>query len=209
MVTNSIDKITAGIQALQKGEMIILTDHPNRENEADIIFPACTATSEKITFLLNHCSGIICLVLLPSQVEQLQLSLMVPEHENTSHNSLASLVSIEAKYGVTSGISAADRTKTILTAVNPHAEPSHLVKPGHVFPLMAKTGGVLEREGHTEGSVDLVKLAGFHPSAVLCELMNSDGTMMRGDNLKHFAEKQSLITLSIQDIIEYRLYHKM
>jgi len=209
MNKNSFEKINLSITALQQGEMIILTDHPDRENEADILFPAHLTTPEKITFLLKHCSGIICLVLLPAHVQQLQLPFMVQEHENTSHNHLASLVSIEAKQGVTTGISAADRSKTILTAVNPDASPKDLVKPGHVFPLQAKSGGVLEREGHTEGSVDIVRLAGFHPSAVLCELMNPDGTMMRGDSLKQFAIDHQLVTISIQDIIDYRLYHQV
>lgn len=204
----AFEKIKTALVELQQGKMMILTDHPDRENEADIVFPAELVTPEKIAFLLKHCSGIICLVLTPSQIEKLQLPMMIPDDQNTSRNQLACTVSIEAKEGVSTGISAADRAKTILTAIHPDTRPEDLAKPGHVFPLKAKANGVLEREGHTEGSLDMVRLAGFQPAAVLCELMNSDGTMMRGEALKAFALKTKLSILSIQDIIHYRLYHQ-
>lgn len=202
------EKFESALRDLKKGKMIILTDHPDRENEGDIIFAAENVTPDKINFMLQHCSGIICLVMARSQIKQLQLPLMIPQEENTSTNHTAFTVSIEARKGITTGVSALDRTRTIQAATSLNAKPEDLVRPGHIFPLYAKDGGVLERPGHTEGSIDLMKLARLRPAAVICELMNPNGTMMRGEELKKFARKNKLSMLSIQDILDYRLNHE-
>lgn len=208
MTDSSIKRVEAAIHDLQQGKMVILTDNPGRENEGDIIFPAEITTPEVINFMIRYCSGIICLSLLANHVRQLGLMPMVPLHENTSSRGTPFMVSIEARSGISTGVSAADRATTILTAVQEHATANDLVKPGHVFPLQAREGGVLERDGHTEGANDLVRLAGFRPAAVLCEVMNIDGTMTRGEQLKHFAEQHQLMMLSIDDVIHYRRMHE-
>lgn len=199
-------RVEAALADLKNGKMIILKDNPNRENEGDLIFPAEMATPEKINFMIKHCSGIICLPLDGFFIKKMGLQSMVPPHENTSSRGTPFTVSIEARQGVTTGVSAHDRAKTILTVVADHATANDIVKPGHVFPLHAKTNGVLERAGHTEGSVDLVRMAGFKPAAVICEVMNADGTMARGKELIEFAETHQLMTLTIEDLIQYRLY---
>lgn len=204
-MSSYIECVEAAIADLRQGKMVILTDHPDRENEGDIIYPAEIITPEVINFMIRHCSGIICLPLLTDQLEKLGLTYMVPPHENTSHRGTPFTVSIEAKQGITTGVSAKDRAQTILTAIKEDANRDDIVKPGHIFPLHAKLGGVLERPGHTEGAVDLVCLAGFKPAAVLCEVMNADGTMASGDQLKAFAETHGLQILSIEDLITYRL----
>ncbi len=201
----NLSRINAAIKDLQSGKMIILIDDSDRENEADLIFPAENTTTEMINFMIRHCSGIICLALRPAQVNKLNLPLMVSPKDNTSTHDTPFTISIEAKYGVTTGVSAADRAQTIRVAVQENSGPDDLVRPGHIFPLCAKSGGVLERAGHTEGSVDISQLAGFESSAVLCELMNTDGTMMRGEKLYEFAKQHELTILSIEDIIVYRL----
>jgi 3,4-dihydroxy 2-butanone 4-phosphate synthase/GTP cyclohydrolase II len=200
-----ISRVEAALEELRRGKMVILTDHPDRENEGDLIFPAEKITPEVVNFMIRNCSGIICLPLLTKQLRQLGLTYMVPPHDNTSSRRTPFTVSIEAKEGVTTGVSAADRARTIAVAVNDHASERDIVKPGHIFPLHAKEDGVLERAGHTEGAIDLVRLAGFKPAAVLCEVMNSDGTMTRGAQLQEFAEKNHLTLLAIEDLIAYRL----
>lgn len=204
-MTKQFARVEEALQDLRLGKMIILTDDPDRENEGDLIFPAETITPEVIQFMIRHCSGIVCLSMTASHLDKLNLPLMVPAHENTSQRGTPFTVSIEARDGVTTGVSAADRATTILAAIKAGAKPEDLVRPGHVFPLRAKEGGVLERAGHTEGSIDLVRLAGFKPAAVLCEIMNLDGTMTRGDQLCEFAEKHQLKTLAINELINYRL----
>lgn len=201
-----LERIETAINELRAGKMIILTDHPDRENEGDIIYPAESINPEVINFMIRNCSGIICLPLTAAQLKKLGLNYMVSPHENTSRRATPFTVSIEAKEGVTTGVSARDRATTILTAVNKNVVESDIAKPGHVFPLYAKAGGVLERQGHTEGAIDIVRLAGFNPAAVLCEVMNPDGTMARGSKLKEFALQHNLKMLSIDDIIAYRLY---
>lgn len=200
--------IAEALKELQQGKMLILADDPERENEGDLIFPAEKITPEIIQFMIRHCSGIICLSMTAADLDKLNLPLMVPVHENTSQRGTPFTVSIEAKEGVTTGVSAADRATTILAAVKAGATPDDLVRPGHVFPLRAKAGGVLERAGHTEGSVDLMQLAGFKSAAVLCEIMNPDGTMTRGGQLKEFAEKHQLKILTMEELINYRLKHE-
>lgn len=203
-----IERVESAIQDLKQGKMIILTDDVSRENEGDIIFPAETISANEINFMIRHCSGIICLSLTSAQTKKLGLSLMVPPHANTSHKGTPFTVSIEAKEGVTTGVSAADRAQTILTAVNDNSSQQDILMPGHIFPLQAKDGGVFERAGHTEGAIDIVRLAGFKPAAVLCEVMNPDGTMSSGEALKQFAEQHQIKLLAIEDIISYRRLHE-
>jgi len=196
------------IKELRKGKMIILTDHPDRENEGDLIFPAEVTTPEMVNFMIKNGSGIICLSLMEKQIKQLGLSYMVDPSENSSSKNTPFTISIEAKSGVTTGVSAADRATTILAASHSHASSDDIVKPGHVFPLHAREGGVLERQGHTEGAIDIVRLAGFNPAAVLCEVMNPDGTMAKGKKLIEFAKKHNIKMLSIADIVAYRYCHE-
>lgn len=200
--------IETAINDLQQGKMIILTDHPNRENEGDLIFPAEYVTPEKINFMLKHCSGIICLSLTEQHLQKLNIPLMVPADKNTNFHQTPFTLSIEAKAGITTGVSAFDRTKTIQAVMHDQATSNDIASPGHIFPLQAKEGGVLVRAGHTEGSVDIMRLAGLKPAAVICELMNTDGSMMRGEKLRQFADAQQLTILSIQEIIEYRRQHE-
>jgi 3,4-dihydroxy 2-butanone 4-phosphate synthase/GTP cyclohydrolase II len=203
-----IDPVEAAISDLRQGKVIILTDHPERENEGDFIFPAATITASIMNFIIRNSSGIVCLSLFETQLKQLNLPFMVPPPENTSLRGTPFAVSIDARQGISTGVSAADRVKTVQTVMSPTVCPEDLVKPGHVFPLYAKAGGVLERAGHTEGAIDLVQLAGFKPAAILCEVMNADGTMARGKQLTAFAEQHAIKILSIEDIISYRLAHE-
>lgn len=200
--------VEEALKELQLGKMIILTDNPERENEGDLVFPAEKITTQSMQAMIRNGSGIVCLSMAGTLLDQLNLPLMVAPHENTNQVGTPFTVSIEAKVGVSTGVSAADRAKTILAAVHPQARAEDLVRPGHVFPLRARDGGVLERAGHTEGSVDLMRLGGFRPAAVICEVMNADGTVAKGKQLQEFAEKQSLKMLAIEDLINYRLRHE-
>jgi len=204
-MTSYIERVEAAIKDLQQGKLIILTDDPDRENEGDLICAAETITAETMNFIIRHSSGIVCLPLLESQLQQLGLPLMVPAHENTSKCGTPFTLSIDAKHNITTGVSAVDRVRTIQTAIHSHAKPDDLVKPGHMFPLQARQHGVLERAGHTEGSIDIVSLAGFKPAAILCEIMNTDGTMAHGKQLETFSKTHQLNMVSIEDIISYRL----
>jgi len=198
-----ISKIKETIEDLKQGKMIILVDDENRENEGDLTIAAEKVTPEVINFMAKYGRGLICLALNPEYVEKLQLPLMV--YNNRSSFKTAFTVSIEASHGVTTGISAADRAHTILTAVADDARPEDLVQPGHVFPLRARRGGVLFRTGQTEGSVDLARLAGLKPAAVICEIMNEDGTMARLPDLEIFAAKHDIKIATVADIIAYRM----
>ncbi len=189
-------------QALQQGQGVLLMDDADRENEADIIYPAETITVAQMALMIRHCSGIVCLCLTPERVAQLALPMMVAD--NTSRYGTGFTVSIEARVGVTTGVSAADRVTTIRAAIADQAKPDDLARPGHMFPLRAAAGGVLERCGHTEGSIDLVASAGFKPAAVLCELMNDDGTMQRGAQIAAFSQAHHMPVLAIADLIAYR-----
>ena len=191
------------IQEIKKGRMVILCDDEDRENEGDLTMAAEKVTPEAINFMAKYGRGLICLSLSEEKLEQLKLPLMVTE--NTSPFQTGFTVSIDAKKGVTTGISAPDRATTILTAIRDDCQPEDLARPGHVFPLRAKKGGVLVRTGQTEGSVDLARLAGFKPAAVICEIMKDDGTMARMPDLKIFAEKHSIKIATIADLIKYRL----
>lgn len=193
------------IEDIRNGRMVILVDDEDRENEGDIVLAADFVTPEMINFMAKEARGLICLALNHEQIERLGLPPMVGPKNNHSPNKTAFTVSIEAATGVSTGISAADRAHTIRVAASPGAEPSDVIMPGHVFPIRAQQGGVLKRAGHTEGSVDLAKLAGLNPAAVICEIMKEDGTMARLPDLKKFAEKSKMKIGTIEDLIRYRL----
>jgi 3,4-dihydroxy 2-butanone 4-phosphate synthase/GTP cyclohydrolase II len=195
--------IEEAIEDIRKGKMVILVDDEDRENEGDLTMAAEAVTPEAINFMAKHARGLICLSLTPERVEQLQLPLMTTD--NTSSFGTAFTISIESKKGVTTGISAADRSTTIKTAISPKSGPEDLARPGHVFPLRAKPGGVLQRAGQTEGSVDLARLAGLYPAGVICEIMNDDGTMARVPQLMDFSKKHGLKIVTVKDLISYRV----
>lgn len=196
----SIEKI---LRIAKKGKLFILVDDESRENEGDLVFVASKCTPQKINFMAKHGRGLICLALNKIQSDKLGLKLM--SNSNGTRFSTAFTVSIEAKTGVTTGISAFDRSKTIITAIKKTACKNDIVSPGHVFPLVAKQGGVLIRAGHTEASVDLAKMALKSNGAVICEIMNDDGSMAKRDQLFKFAKKHNLEIGKIEDLIEYRL----
>ncbi len=188
---------------IANGKMIIIVDDEDRENEGDLVCAAEKITPEIVNFMITHARGLICLPLTEERCDELHLSAQTAE--NTSGFGTAFTVSIEARTGVTTGISAADRAKTILTAVDPESKPSDLARPGHIFPLRAKKGGVLVRVGQTEASVDIARIAGCNPSGVVCEIMNDDGTMARLPELKKFAKKHDLKIISVADLVRYRI----
>jgi len=191
------------IDEARNGRMFILVDDEDRENEGDLVIPAQMATPDAINFMAKHGRGLICLALPRQRVEQLGLPLM-SRHNGTRHET-AFTISIEAKDGVTTGISAGDRARTISVAIDASKSPDDIVTPGHVFPLMARDGGVLVRAGHTEAAVDVARLAGLNPSGVICEIMREDGTMARMDDLVAFAQLHGLKVGTIRDLIAYRL----
>ncbi|MBP1715728.1 MAG: cyclohydrolase / 3,4-dihydroxy-2-butanone-4-phosphate synthase [Deltaproteobacteria bacterium] len=201
-----VSTIDEALLDIRKGKLVILVDDEDRENEGDLCIAAEKATPQVINFMAKHGRGLVCLSLTEEKVRQLQLPLMVSD--NTSAFKTAFTVSIEAKRGVTTGISAADRATTVLTAISDDAKPEDLARPGHVFPLQAKKGGVLVRTGQTEGSVDLARLAGLKPAGVICEVMNDDGTMARMPDLELFAKKHNLRIVTIADLIRYRLQNE-
>lgn len=189
------------LSALQHKKGVIVTDNQSRENEADIIFHAETLSVEQMALLIRECSGIVCLCLPPEKVDELALPMMVEENRSKFHTGFT--ISIEAKEGVTTGVSAKDRLQTIRSALHPEGK-HRIVSPGHVFPLRARANGVLARDGHTEASVDLMRLAGLSPYAVLCELTNCDGTMSVGEQIVAFAQEHDFPIVSIDEIIDYR-----
>lgn len=195
--------IEAILKDYKQGKMIILMDDESRENEGDLIIPAATCTKEDINFMATHGRGLICLTLTQERCKQLNLPLMVTQNNDTNGTNFT--ISIEASKGVTTGISAADRAKTILDAVAPNAKSSDIVQPGHIFPLMSQSGGVLIRSGHTEAGCDLARLAGFEPASVIVEILNDDGSMARRDDLEIFAEKHEIKWGTIEDLISYRV----
>ena len=203
----SVATIDEAIEDIRQGKMVILVDDEDRENEGDLTMAAEAVTPEAVNFMAKFGRGLICLTLTPDKCDALELRPMV--RDNTSPFETAFTVSIEAKKGVTTGISAADRAHTIVTAVADGATAEDLVSPGHVFPLRAKPGGVLVRTGQTEGSVDLARLAGLKPSGVICEIMNDDGTMARMPELKLFAEEHGLKICTIADLVAYRLKNEI
>ncbi len=188
---------------IKNGKMIIIVDDEDRENEGDLVCAAEKVTPEIINFMITHARGLICLPLTEERCDELQL--LPQTADNTSSMGTAFTISIEARTGVTTGISAADRAKTILTAVDPESKPTDLARPGHIFPLRAKRGGVLVRVGQTEASVDIARIAGCQPAGVVCEIMNDDGTMSRMPELERFAEKHDLKIISVADLVRYRI----
>jgi len=201
----AIARVEAAIKAVRAGRMVLMTDDEDRENEGDLCMAAEKVTPQAINFMAQHGRGLICLSLNEEKVRALRLPLMVEEAVNSSSFGTAFTISIEAKEGVTTGISAKDRSHTIRTAVRDDARPEDLARPGHVFPLRARRGGVLVRAGQTEGSVDLVRLAGMRPAGVICEVMNDDGTMARRPQLEKMARKFKLPLVSVADLITYRM----
>lgn len=195
-------QVEIALDALRKGQGILVTDDEDRENEGDLVFPAESLTVEQMAMLIRECSGIVCLCLPKEKIRSLGLDMMVSH--NTSRFQTAFTVSIEAAEGVTTGVSAADRVKTIKSAISESASSSDLKSPGHVFPLSARPGGVFERKGHTEATVDLMRLAGLSPYGVLCELTNPDGTMARMKEIEAFAKKNGFPIVSIDSLIKYR-----
>ncbi|WP_343615982.1 3,4-dihydroxy-2-butanone-4-phosphate synthase [Flavobacterium sp.] len=200
----SKERVENALEQLKNGKGIILTDDENRENEGDLIFSAQHINVPDMALMIRECSGIVCLCLTNEKASELALPYMVKE--NTSSFQTPFTITIEARKGVTTGVSAKDRITTIKTAIATNAKPEDLARPGHIFPLRAKDNGVLERNGHTEGSVDLMKFAGLQPEAVLCELMNEDGSMAKLDKIVSFAQQHDLVVLSIEDIIYYRRF---
>jgi len=198
-----IHRIEAALEDIRQGKMVILVDDEDRENEGDLTMAAEKVTAEAINFMARYGRGLICLSLTDERLNELRLPMMVSE--NTSRFQTAFTVSVDARKGVSTGISAGDRATTILVAVNEGTQPEDLVSPGHVFPLRAKPGGVLVRTGQTEGSVDLARLAGLKPAGVICEIMKDDGTMARMPDLQVFAEEFGLKIVTIADLIKYRL----
>lgn len=199
---DSIQRVEIALKSLREGKGILLTDNENRENEGDLIYSAEKMTKEQMALMIRECSGIVCLCLTSQKASELHLKLMT--ENNMSNYGTNFTVSIEASQGVTTGVSASDRITTIKAVIQPNAQPTDIVSPGHVFPLIAKDNGVFERDGHTEGSVDLMKLAGLSPFAVLCELTNIDGTMAKLPEIKAFSKTYHYPIVSILDIIEYR-----
>ena len=193
------------IEEARNGRMFVLVDDEDRENEGDLVIPAQMATPDAINFMATHGRGLICLTLARARVDALGLQLM--SRSNGTRHETAFTVSIEAREGVTTGISAADRARTVSVAIDPTRHAQDIVTPGHVFPLMARDGGVLVRAGHTEAAVDIARLAGLNPSGVICEIMNEDGSMARLDDLVGFARRHSLKIGTIRDLIEYRMRH--
>ncbi len=200
---NAVERVERAVAAIKRGEMIILTDDEDRENEGDLVMAAEAVTPEAINFMARDARGLICLAMTGDRLDELQIPMMISTNQGPYGTAFA--VSIEARTGVTTGISAADRARTVLVAVDDETTSEDLVMPGHVFPLRAREGGVLVRTGQTEGSVDLARLAGLKPAAVICEIMNEDGTMARRPELEVFAEQHEMVMCSVADVIAYRL----
>lgn len=196
-------RVESALEALRAGRGVLLVDDEHRENEGDLIFAAQSITEQQMAMLIRYCSGIVCLCLPDEHVRRLELPMMVAS--NTSRHGTGFTVSIEAAKGVTTGVSAADRVTTVKTAIAPSCRPQDLARPGHVFPLRAQPGGVMTRRGHTEGTVDLMLLAGLEPAGVLCELTNEDGTMSRLAEIVDFARVYDFPVVSIEDLVQYRL----
>src|SRR5512132_2106565 len=195
--------IEDAIAEIRDGRMVIIVDDEDRENEGDLVCAAEKATPEIINFMARHARGLICLPLTEERCDELHLTTQVAD--NTSFLGTAFTVSIDARKGVTTGISAADRATTIQVAVDPKTRPQDLARPGHIFPLRARKGGVLVRAGHTEASVDIARIAGLYPAGVICEIMNEDGTMSRLPQLREFASIHGLKIISVADLVHYRI----
>lgn len=206
MKASPFDSIEQAVQDIKDGKFVILVDDEDRENEGDLVIAAEKVTPQAINFMAKHARGLICLALAPERVEELQLPPQAVE--NTAQFGTAFTVSIDARKGITTGISAADRARTIQVAIDPKTKPSDLARPGHIFPLKAQQGGVLKRAGQTEGAVDLARLAGLYPAGVICEIMNEDGTMARVPELAAFAKAHGLTMVTVKALIEFRMRYE-
>ncbi|QIB34397.1 3,4-dihydroxy-2-butanone-4-phosphate synthase [Ancylobacter pratisalsi] len=202
MTDNLQSRVEAAIEAFARGDMLVVTDDDDRENEGDIIVAAVHATPEKLAFIVRHTSGIVCTPITAEHAKRLRLSPMVTD--NDAPHSTAFTISVDYKHGTTTGISADDRTATVRAMANPNAGATDFVRPGHIFPLIAREGGVLMRSGHTEAAVDLCRLANLEPVGVICELVNDDGSVMRGPRVDEFAATHKLTRISVADLIAYR-----
>ena len=201
------DRLLRALEAVRAGRMVIMVDDEDRENEGDLVMAAEFITPPSVNFMITHARGLVCLPLTAERVDQLGLEMMVQQKQNTARYGTAFTVSIEAREGVSTGISAADRARTILVATAENAQPHDIATPGHIFPLRAAPGGVLERLGHTEGSIDLLRLAGLKPAAVICEILNEDGTMARRPALEIFAQKHNIPIISIAELVTWIRAH--
>lgn len=199
------DSIEDAIEDVKNGKMVIIADDESRENEGDVIISAEMITPEHINFMVSNCRGLVCLSLTPERVEQIGLTQMVKNNTDAKKTAFTQSIDADPRFGVSTGISAFDRAKTIKVAIDENTKSEDLRRPGHIFPLIAKKGGVLERVGHTEASIDLMKAAGLNPSAVICEIMNADGTMARRDDLMVFAREHNLKFITVAQLIKYRL----
>src|SRR5438094_920142 len=200
---NPFARIEDAIDAIRAGRMVIVVDDEDRENEGDLTIAAERITPDAINFMARYGRGLICLPMTPERLDELEIPLMVSQ--NSSRFETAFCVSIEAKGRTSTGISASDRAATVLAAIDPATRPSDLARPGHTFPLRARTGGVMVRAGQTEAAVDLARIAGLYPAGVICEVMNEDGTMARVPELKRFAKRHGLLMITIADLIKYRI----
>src|SRR3954451_2108147 len=205
MTNKPYSTIEEAIEDIRSGKMVIVCDAEDRENEGDLTLAAQFATPEAINFMAKEARGLICLALTPERCDELGLDLMAAKNESPFQTAFT--VSVEAREGVTTGISAHDRAHTIQVAIDPKSTPADLVQPGHIFPLKAKPGGVLERTGQTEAAVDLARLAGLNPSGVICEIMNDDGTMARVPDLVGYCAQHGLKMVTVADLIAYRRRH--
>jgi 3,4-dihydroxy 2-butanone 4-phosphate synthase/GTP cyclohydrolase II len=204
----SFERVETAIDAMERGEFVVVVDDEDRENEGDLIIAAEKMTPEKMAFMIRYTSGVICLPMEGSRLDELQLPLMVSGHENTEQQRTAFTVSVDAKVGTTTGISAADRSTTVAALIDPSTRAADLARPGHIFPLRYRDGGVLKRAGHTEAAVDLARMAGCAPAGVLAEIVNDDGTMQRMPDLEAFAAGHGLVLVTIADLIRYRRHRE-
>src|SRR6478752_9991036 len=204
----TFDEVERAIDAVKRGEFVVVVDDEDRENEGDFIIAAEKMTPDKMAFMIRYTSGVICLPLEGDRLDELQLPLMVAGNENTEGQRTAFTVSVDARIGTTTGISAADRCATVLALIDPATKSADLARPGHIFPLRYREGGVLKRAGHTEAAVDLARLAGLTPAGVLAEVVNEDGSMARGPSLVKFAQEHDLLIISIADLVRYRRHRE-
>jgi len=199
-----LSTIEEALEELRNGRQVVVVDDIDRENEGDLTLAAERTTPEAINFMATHGRGLICLAMTGERLDALKIPLIVPDGENTTRHGTAFCIPIDAKTGTTTGISAADRAQTVRVAIDPEARPPDLARPGHIYPLRASPGGVLERRGQTEAAVDLCRMAGLYPAGVICEIMNEDGTMARMPALTEFCARHGLKMVSIADLVTYR-----
>lgn len=203
MTKTAVSRVEMAIEEVRKGNMVIIQDDESRENEGDLVMAAEKVTGESINFIATYGKGLICTPMLEDRLDTLNLPQMVVDNEESLRTAFT--VSVDAKEGITTGISAFERAHTILKLIEPKAQAGDFVRPGHVFPLKARNNGVLARRGQTEASIDLMRLAGLYPAAVICEIMGDDGHMARRCDLEEFARKHDLVLITVQDLVDYRM----